>query len=183
VLRNWFWPAFFGLFVLAGAAGAGWVAWKMLQAPAVGPRFTEKKFVNDGTIVHNLNSADGVQLPDSVQVIGVMVGDQPRAYVLRSLTGKVEKSLLHDRSGSNPVAVTFCDRTQTVRVFGGSDQRFPDVQIGGWRADQTMELLIDGVGYSHHSKSLPIPELSAETTSWGAWKEAHPDSRIYTGRD
>jgi len=183
VLRNWFWPAFFGLVVLAGVAGVGWVAWKFQQGPASGPRYTEKKFVNDGTVVHNLNAADGVQLPDAVPVIGVVVGDQPRAYVLRSLTGKVEKSLLHDRSGSTPVAVTFCDRTQTIRVFGGGDEPLPEIQIGGWRADQTMELLINGVGYSHQSDSLPLPELAVEQTSWGAWKEAHPDSRIYTGRD
>lgn len=183
MLRNWFWPAFFGSFVLAGMVGAGWVTWKFLQTPATGPRYTESRFISDGMAVQNLVTGQGLSIPDTEPVLGVMVDDQPRAYVLQAFSGGMQRSLLRDNSGPNPVVVTCCGRTFTIRVFGGGEQPLPVIQLGGWRADQTMELLVNGEGYSHKSDSLPLPELPFEQTTWGAWKEAHPDTRVFTGRE
>lgn len=183
MLRNWFWPAFFGSFVLAGMVGTGWVTWKFMQSPTNGPRYTESKFVSDGTVVHNLVAGEGLSIPDTEPILGVVVDDQPRAYVLQAFSGSVQRSLLHDNSGEHPVVVSCCGRTMTIRVFGGGEQPLPVIQLGGWRADQTQELLINGQGHSQKSETLPLPDLAFEQTTWGAWKQAHPDSRVYTGRE
>ena len=183
VLRNWFWPAFFGSFVLAGMVGAGWVTWKFLQSPTNGPRYTESKFVSEGTVVHTLVAGKEQSIPDTEPILGVMVDDQPRAYVLQAFSGSVQRSLLHDNSGENPVVVSCCGRTMTIRVFGGGEQPLPMIQLGGWRADQTQELLVNGQSHSQKSETLPLSELPFEQTTWGAWKTAHPETRVYTGRE
>jgi hypothetical protein len=163
--------------------GAGWVTWKFLQSPTSGPRYTESKLVSDGVVVHNLLAGQGLSIPDTEPVLGVLVDNQPRAYVLQAFSGSVQRALLHDNSGENPVVVSCCGRTMTVRVFSGGEQPLPMIQLGGWRADQTSELLVNGQGYSQKSDTLPLPELPFEQTTWGAWKEAHPDTRVYTGRE
>ena len=64
------------------------------------------------------------------------------------------------------------------------------MDVGGWVDNKGMAVRVHGVDYlqktgenviSPQGESIPYPEIPHMRTSWGVWKEVHPDTDIYVG--
>ena len=65
-------------------------------------------------------AADEMELPKQLQIIGVTVGDESRAYVVNDLS-QATTHVVNDLIGKRPISVTYCDRTDVVRVFADAN--------------------------------------------------------------
>lgn len=163
--------------------------------PSVGEsqlaRETAHEFDIPGVSAPMLYPADQVKLSDEDRVIGVVVDNEPRAYVLdafavRGMQRKedVGVHIVNDYFGSRPICVTHCDRTHSTRVLT-TKRPDPtavgpiDLRVGGWT--KGMLLVIDGRRYEHHSDELPLADVEYVTTTWGKWRADHPETLVYTG--
>ena len=146
------------------------------------------------------NSWAGVRLPPAragdragidgdEEVIGVCVAGRARAYLVRAMLDPMHH-VVNDLLGGRPVSVTFCSVTRCARVLTGSPGDSPlDIKIGGWKRGG-LALHVGGEDYSQetgesltapHARRLPYPELPFRRTTWREWRQAHPDSDVYTG--
>ncbi|MEQ1803314.1 MAG: DUF3179 domain-containing protein [Gammaproteobacteria bacterium] len=120
------------------------------------------------------------------RVIGLQLGGVAKAYPIRILN---YHEIVNDRVGSTPVAVTFCPLCGTGVVFradpGGQPRTFG---VSGLLYNSNVLL------YDHQSESLwsqlmyqaisgpargaRLTTLPAEHTTWGAWRQAHPDTLV-----
>jgi hypothetical protein len=135
------------------------------------PAFTDPKLV----------PAAEMKLDDEQIVIGIEIEGEARAY-LREAFSDPQKHAVCDTVGGVPIAVTHCDRLRCTRVFAPEDPSLPfEIHVGGWRTDDTMELLVNGKGYSQKAKDIPLKALPFLEMTWGQWRRRYPDSRIYIG--
>lgn len=128
-------------------------------------------------------------LADDEPVIGVATGGESRAYVVRSFeingiqrVEDIGTHLVNDVVAGRPICVTHCDRSRSTRVLTTSDtttrtDRPLDVRIGGWQ--NSMVLVVEGRRYEHHSPDIPLADVRFETTTWGEWRAAHPETLVY----
>lgn len=137
-------------------------------------------FIMPGVRSPQFFAAAEVQLPDDLVVIGVQVGEQPRAYLQKAMS-QLDSHVVNGECAGVPVSVTYCDRTDCVRVFtrqGGAS--LIDLQTGGF-SDDEMLVRLDGVMYPQSSPDLPLQELKHVQTTWGQWLLQHPATTIYLG--
>jgi hypothetical protein len=137
-----------------------------------------------------VHPAAAVDLPDGAEVIGVVVERRARAYLLTALA-PVDHHVVNDLVGATPVTVTFCDQTRCVRVFTDEARGRPlDVWLGGYK-DGGLLLRVGGVYYYQASGEVPLkPEaaplphrrLAHELATWKVWRQAHPETEVYTGK-
>jgi hypothetical protein len=128
-----------------------------------------------------------VLLSDDERVIGVVVDDEARAYVVRAFELTMMQSpedcgvhLVADSVAGQPLWVTHCDRTHSTRVFtSGVKDSLPDVRVGGW-SDGLM-LTVDDRRFSQNDRSLPLSDAEYTVTSWKKWLKRHPKTLVYTG--
>ncbi|HZT83132.1 MAG TPA: DUF3179 domain-containing (seleno)protein [Gemmataceae bacterium] len=122
-------------------------------------------------------------------VLGVSAGGKHRAYLISALSSP-HRHVINDLLGDEPVTVTFCDRCQRAMVYQGRKGDGPlDLGVGGWYEGRM--LLRAGNGFFFQDTGepttpgsgpkLPYARLPCEVTTWKFWKEAHPDSDVYTG--
>jgi hypothetical protein len=72
-----------------------------------------------------------VRLPDNTEVIGVSAAGKYRAYTIQSLF--FPNHIVNDLLGKVPVTVTYCDLTDTVKVFTDKRRGKPlPLKLGGW---------------------------------------------------
>ena len=92
--------------------------------------------------------------------------------------------VINDVVGQVPVTVSYCNRTDCVRVFTtGDDSHQPlDVGVGGF-ADGKMLLHLAHRNFRQDSREIPLPSLEFERTTWKSWKTAHPDTDVCTSLD
>lgn len=122
-----------------------------------------------------------VQMLDNAEVIGVTCGDTAVAYSCKAMS-QIDSHVINDVIDDTPLAVTFCDRTNTARVFCGETGTGPtEFQVGGM-SDTEMVLLLDGKMYQHTSHEIPVGDYQFVRTTFGQWKQQHPDSMIYMGK-
>jgi hypothetical protein len=136
-------------------------------------------------------SAAAALLPDDAEVIGVTVAGHARAYLLRSVAGHFLRHVVNDVVGGCPITVTYCDRSNCSQVFTGPPTGAPlDVPIGYWSEEHGLVFRIDGVDYAQKTGAnltspggpdIPYTVLPHVRTSWREWREAHPDTDIFTG--
>ncbi|AHG02948.1 hypothetical protein HALDL1_04530 [Halobacterium sp. DL1] len=129
-------------------------------------------------------SADDVDIPGGDPVFGVERGDDVRAYPQYIL---VHHEIVNDRIAGDPVAVTYCPLTGTAQgfergetTFGvsgdllnanlvmydrGTDSRWP----------QMLATAIDGP-----LAGATLQEFRIVWTTWRAWRDEHPDTRVLT---
>jgi hypothetical protein len=129
---------------------------------------------------------------DSAPVIGVSAGGRHRAYLLQTFL-QPEARITNDLLGAVPVTVTYCDLSDCVRVFIGESQGRPlRVAIGGWVRGRPKSMLLrvgsnmywqdTGLPLDETTAPFPYPRLDFLRTTWGQWREAHPDTDAYIGK-
>ncbi len=133
-----------------------------------------------------LAAAEATFLDDDDVVVGFQSGGEARAYPLRVLNWH---EVVNDTVDDEPVAVTWCPLTASAVVFHrrvGEDV----LTFGVSGLLYQSNVLV----YDHQSESLwsqlgrgaiagdqvgrRLTTLPAETTTWGAWRKAHPKTRV-----
>lgn len=137
-----------------------------------------------------IQPARGASIQPGDTVIGVEVAGHARAYRLGAFhqpTGH----LVNDLVGGVPVSVSYCDRTDCVRVYTEPNRATPlAIEVVGM-IDSEQVLKIAGILYFQKS-GLPVAPADARAvipyqvlepvrTTWEAWMQAHPDTDIYIG--
>jgi Protein of unknown function (DUF3179) len=127
-------------------------------------------------------------LGDDAEVIGVLAGGRPRAYLVDALSQGPRSHVVNDVLGGVPVSVTHCDVYQCTRVFTGQGADPLALRQGGLHRGG-MLLRWGGLPYSQETQAPLYPKSPAfpyrphpyEATTWGAWRRAHPDTDVYLG--
>jgi hypothetical protein len=132
---------------------------------------------------------------DSTPVIGVSADGRHRAYVLTAFM-RPDSHVYNDLLGDVPVTVTFCDLDNRVQVFtapsrgrpldvtvGGSDSCRPRKMLLGVKSARTRYWQDTGLPLDDDAAS-PFPYARTESvrTTWGEWRQAHPDTDVYVGK-
>jgi hypothetical protein len=144
-------------------------------------------------IVHGLDRPPAVaaaeaDLEPDDEVIGVLAGGKSRAYLVTALRSSMHH-VVNDVLGSTPVSVTYCDRTECVRVFTGpADGRPLPMSQAGWNGEALMlrygtrfYMQPTGQAAIPDAEPIPCPTLPTERTTWKAWRAAHPDTDVFVG--
>ena len=130
---------------------------------------------------------------DDAPVIGVSAAGRHRAYLLQALM-RPDAHVYNDLLGDAPVTVTFCDLDECVQVFTAPGRERPlDIEVGGadGRRARKLVLRVGATRYwqdtglpLHNDATSVFPYVKADfvRTSWGQWREAHPDTDVYVGR-
>jgi hypothetical protein len=135
-------------------------------------------------------AAEASGMRDDEEVIGVVVGGKARAYRLDALCGRT-RHLVNDLVGGVPVAVTYCDLSECIRVYSEPQGASPmDIEVAGM-TDGEMVMKLGGVLYFHKSgrpmkpgdgsSALPFELLSPTRTTWKEWVRGHPETDVYVG--
>jgi hypothetical protein len=161
-----------------GTAPAGGGSAPMLPTPMISP----------GRNCPPVYTAEDADLPDDAWVVGVVVEGEARAYLLEALSPMMSH-VVNDVVADIPVTVTYCDRTDGVRTFTGDADGGPlDVWQGGYfdglllRAGNSFYQQGTLTSITPNAAPFPYEPLSHEETTWKAWKEAYPDTDVFTGR-
>lgn len=106
----------------------------------------------------------------------------------------MERHVVNDLLGRLPVTVTYCDRTDCVAVFTGPGGGLPlAVAVGGWAGHYDEGGLLLRVGAALYRQDtgapwgddsgapFPYARAECERTTWGHWREEHPDTDVYVG--
>jgi len=139
-----------------------------------------------------LSAENATYLRPKDRVIGVVVGEDARAYPLRILN---YHEIVNDRVGDRPVAVTYCPLCDSAAVF---DRRSPlgerefgvsgllynsNVLMydrGGRPESLWSQVKSEGVSGPAARKSLqPVP---LELTTWEDWRRRYPRTRVLSTR-
>lgn len=120
--------------------------------------------------------ADSAELADDTPVVGVAVGGQARAYVLKYL--EYPDHVYNDELGGTPVTVTYCEKTTCARVLLRDVK--DNVMLGGWSGTNMM-LFVNGEYWDHASPDLPLQDHPFTRTTWGSWRQEHPHTDVYAG--
>ncbi|WP_435345036.1 DUF3179 domain-containing protein [Haloarchaeobius sp. HRN-SO-5] len=117
-------------------------------------------------------------------VFSVVVDGEARAYPQKIL---VWHEIVNDTVGGDPVAVTYCPLTGTAIGYRRGDTEFGvsgrllnanlvmyDRETDS-RWPQVLGTAIEGVYVGERLQHVPVA-----WTTWGRWREAHPDGRVLT---
>lgn len=127
-----------------------------------------------------LLTADAVSLADEALIVGFVVNDQARAYVIEALT-PAEAHVVNELCGQTPISVTYCPGTKAVRVFSGKPAEAPLALAATNLPDAGLSLVLDGQTYEHSSGTIPLDDVDFVQTEWIAWKTEHPDTQVFVG--
>jgi hypothetical protein len=142
-----------------------------------------------------MTAASDSSLGDTVQVIGVVVNAEARAYLVSAMGIPPEAvseqapniehymrlHVVNDLIGGCPVSVTYCDVSRCVRVLTTANRHEPlELKIGGKRENDLL-LFYEGQRYVQSDQQLPLADVVFTVTSWGEWKRLHPRSLLYCG--
>lgn len=137
--------------------------------------------ITEGLTTPPVHPATTAPLGDETEVIGVLVNDEARAYVVTAMHS-YGTHVINDLIDSCPVTVTYCDQTDVARVLTLTGKESPlDIQVGGWMQGE-MQVMTGDRMYGQSSPDVPFEDLPFERTTWGQWKQAHPDTRVFTGQ-
>lgn len=130
--------------------------------------------------------AGDATISDSDRIIGVTTDGEARAYPLAIMNWH---EVVNDRFGDRPVVVTYCPLCFTGMAFDarrdGERQRFgvsgllynSDVLLYD-RATDSLWSQLKGEAVSGPLVGATLEPVPAANTTWGAWRERHPDSRV-----
>ena len=143
-------------------------------------------FITPGIDRPAVVSAAEATLPDETPVIGVVAEGKYRAYRIGAFH-KINSHVVNDVIGGSPISVTYCDRTQCVRVFTDAPRGAPlKLDLGGYM-DKMFLKAGDGFYFQDsgdpisagNTSRLPYRAHPYETTTWKKWKDAHPTTELY----
>jgi hypothetical protein len=139
-----------------------------------------KPAIVPGISAPEMPSADEVTLAEDAMVVGIMIGDQHRAYVCEAMS-QTSTSVVNDLVQKTPVTVTYHAATKGIRVFSGADSDKPlDVAV---QADTETELTLffENQSWPQSSDAIPLKDVDFVHTEWIAWKTEHPETRVFQG--
>ena len=134
-------------------------------------------------------TVDEAELPDDARVIGVVADGKARAYWQQPMFNPANH-IINDLYGDVPITVTYCDRTDCVRVFTDETRGKP-LKVGLMGYENGLLLRLDERGYhqengrsmvSDSTETFPYADYPSEVTTWKAWKTAHPGTDVFTGK-
>jgi len=129
------------------------------------------------TIDRTFEAASDSELEDEDIIIALEINGVHYAYPKRRLSD-IGAHVSSEILGDVPIAVTYCNESECVRVFTGD--------IGGARLDITQEgldkdkfvILVNGEYFFQDDKSIPLQDYAFELVSWNQWKTEHPDGLV-----
>jgi uncharacterized protein DUF3179 len=133
--------------------------------------------------------ADVAALADEEPVIGVCAGGRTRAYLVRALAMGPKFHIVNDALGGVPITVTYCNLFHCTRLFTATGTSEPlDISQGGLKPSG-MVLKVGGYPYRQDSSapleegapSFPYDPYPGDETTWGTWRQSHPDTDLYVG--
>ena len=134
------------------------------------------------------DAAGGDWYQDQMIVFGVVVGDEARAYPRHQME---IHEMVNDTLGGREIVVPYCTLCGAAQAFYADD--VPDTERIVMRTsgllhrsnkvsyDLTTGTFFDtfaGVGVSGPLSGVALTQVPVVTSTWGAWKEAHPDTTI-----
>jgi hypothetical protein len=129
--------------------------------------------------------AGSQEWPDEEAVIGLVIGQDARAYPVRLLS---LHEIVNDVVGGRPVAVTWCPLCYTAVVFDRVVDRELTFGVSGYLLYNNLvmydhqtdtlwsQLLAQGMRGALSKRCLEL--LPSQLTTWGAWKQVHPETRV-----
>jgi hypothetical protein len=129
------------------------------------------------TVDRTFEAASDSKLEDEDIIIALEINGVHYAYPKCRLSD-VGAHVASEILGDVPIAVTYCNESECVRVFTGD--------IGGDRLDITQEgldkdkflILVNGEEFVQDDKSIPLQDYAFELVSWNQWKTEHPDGLV-----
>ena len=149
----------------------------MMPMAGAGPESTP--FIMPANVDPRLAPAAEVSLNPAEAVIGVVIDGSARCYLQRAMSD-LEANVLNENRTARPYCVTWCDRTDTVRVFAGRGGEALELRTGGF-SDGRMLLLHSGQMFPQDSAELPYEDLNFVRTTYGEWVQEHPESLVFSG--
>ena len=131
-------------------------------------------------------AAAGAPWPDDIVVIGVVRGDEARAYPIAILNWH---ELVNDTLGGEPILVSFCPLCGTGMVFdrrvAGKTRQFgvsgllylSDVLMYD-RESESLWSQISAKAVTGPARGNRLKVLRSRQVLWGDWKKAHPKTTI-----
>ena len=126
-----------------------------------------------------LLDASAAEIDPDEPVIGISSGSQHTAWLLKALSN-MQSHVIHDTRGPQPIAVTYCDRSDCVRVFSGEPGESLQLQTAGF-INGEMCLRVNGQILPHSSQDIALKDYEFTRTTWGEWSKQHPDTSAYNG--
>ena len=173
--------------------GAAWpFLWKLLDAERGAPPnvyLLNFSPVRQPAVV----SAEEAGLKDDDEVIGVSAEGRHRAYLLSALL-PLGGHVVNDLVGEVPVTVAYCDRSDCTKVFTSpSGAPAHNMTVGGWDNRFGGQALLLRIGFSRYRqdnqelvagdvKPFPYAPSDFVRTTWGRWRQEHPDTDVYLGK-
>lgn len=175
------------------------IAWAMIGRPGAVPESQEPverpKDMFAGIPPYEIKTppcvpAASAHLPDGEEVVGVIVGGKPRAYSLRAFAGSPLRHIVNDLVDGTPVSIAHCDMNGCTHIFTSEQKGKPLPVLFGGKRHGAMWIRAEGRAFQQHDlkpydpsqgTEFPYPEMAFEKTTWGAWRQAHPDTDVYVG--
>ena len=122
---------------------------------------------------------DRVTLSDDAVVIAIEVAGKAYAFPKLFMEG-VGDHIVTDVIEELPLAVTYCNETECIRVFADhdSDRKIELHQQGLMNGG--LAVILDGKIYEQDSKEIPLEDYDYELKSWSEWKTENPDGLVVT---
>jgi hypothetical protein len=132
-----------------------------------------------------MHSADVRGVRNSDEVIGVIVDGKPRAY-LAAATRQLRRCVVNDLLGDRPITIVHAFEYDQFRVLtakrGGEAAPAPlEVQILG-SIEGTLYLTYGERRFYFNDHSIPLSDYPFARCTWGVWKNAYPDTDLFTGQ-
>lgn len=132
-----------------------------------------------GRYATNVYRLSEIEIDGALEVAGLIVADEPRAYLLEGMA-PADHHIVHDSVGERSFSVTYCPRLTTARCLVIPKAQQDELRVAGWFED-SMQLEFQTNRFSIEAETLPVPELEITILSLDAWRQRHPDSKIYLG--
>jgi len=132
-----------------------------------------------GRVVDKVFSAREADLADFQRVIGVVVNGKARAYQATGMS-QPDTHIAIDELNGQSIAVTYCDRTDSVRAFCGDPTVIRSLAVDGFE-DGSLQLRAAGERFALDDGKPPLQDLEVTYTTWGEWLKRHPESDLYRG--
>ena len=154
---------------------------RKITDPEIDEEMLQDAFL-DGEFATPVRSFATVQesnLDDQDEVITLNVGEQHYAFPKRWMNGMSEH-VVSEIYDNLPVAVTYCNESECVRVFQGQvGEEKLDIMQAGLAAGH-MAILVDGQFFLQEAEDIPYSEYPFELMLWAEWKIDHPDGLVLT---
>lgn len=126
-------------------------------------------------------SAASARLADEAEVIGIDSPFGPRAYSLSAMA-MISNHVVNDAVDGQPLSLTYCDRTNCVRVFTKSGGQGLLRLTGAGLHYGEMYVALDGAMYPHEDAGIPLDEVEFVRTDWKTWRETRPGTLVFDGK-